>query len=80
VRLFRKNQDLHQLVEYQRRRRALGTVVATPVDALMSVTDELGVGDDDTIAPVISLAAARARRIGHPSVGAGTDAPLSAPR
>jgi hypothetical protein len=32
---------------------------------------------DDAVAPVISLAAARARRVGHPSTG-GAHAPVTA--
>jgi hypothetical protein len=73
VRIFRKNDDLRQLVEHERRRRALGTVVSPARPAEPPIAAE-----DATVAPVISLAAARARRVGHPSAGPGTDAPVTA--
>jgi hypothetical protein len=70
--LFRKNDDLRQLVEHQRRRRALGTIVVRPPRH-----PEPPTMSDDAVAPVISLAAARARRVGHPSTG-GAHAPVTA--
>jgi hypothetical protein len=72
VRFFRKNDDLRQLVEHQRRRRALSTVVAPAPSPTEASGEERG-------APVISLAAARARRAGHPSSGRDAKRPLSAP-
>jgi hypothetical protein len=70
VRIFRKNDDLRQLVEHQRLLRALGTVVALPATPAQPAEAEL--------AQVVSLAALRARRAGHPSGGGGSDAPVTA--
>lgn len=79
MRLFRKNDDLRQLVQHQRRRRALGTVVSpvrhgTPATAPAEAHTEA----DGDVAPVISLAAARAQRVGHPSGAGREDAPVTA--
>jgi hypothetical protein len=72
VRLFRKNDDLRQLVEHQRRRRAFGTVVAS------AHSKPPPVGAEPDLAPVVSIAAARARRAGHPSIAGQSGAPLTA--
>jgi hypothetical protein len=74
VRIFRKNDDLRQLVEHQRLLRALGTIVA-PAQAA-----EHPAPAERDLAPVVSLAAQRARRVGHPSAGGRSDAPLDARR
>lgn len=75
VKFFRKNDDLRQLVEHQRRRRALATIVAP-------VSHEAGPATaapaEPRLAPVVSLAAARARRVGHPSANGRADAPVTA--
>ena len=72
VKIFRKNDDLRQLVEHQRLLRALGTIVgpAQTVEPPTPVEPEL--------AQVVSLAALRARRVGHPSAGGRSDAPVTA--
>ncbi|MEO5840011.1 MAG: hypothetical protein ABIQ73_27920 [Acidimicrobiales bacterium] len=72
MKIFRKNDDLRQLVEHQRLLHALGTIVAPapPVEPPAAVEPEL--------APVVSLAALRARRVGHPSAGGRSDAPVTA--
>jgi hypothetical protein len=74
VKIFRKNDDLRQLVEHQRLLRALGTVIAPPP------APERPTPVEPELAPVISLAALRARRVGHPSAGGGTTAPVTAGR
>ncbi|HUP72276.1 MAG TPA: hypothetical protein VM282_04450 [Acidimicrobiales bacterium] len=72
MKIFRKNDDLRQLVEHQRRLRALATVVAPPPTPAQPVPAE------PELAQVVSLAALRARRVGHPSAGGGSDAPVTA--
>jgi hypothetical protein len=72
VKIFRKNDDLRQLVEHQRLLRALGTIVA-PAQA-----PEPPAPAEPALAPVVSLAAQRARRAGHPSAGGRSDAPMDA--
>jgi hypothetical protein len=71
VKIFRRHDDLRQLVEHQRRIRALGTVVAP------DHTPALPSPVEPELAPVISLAALRARRAGHPSGGARSSAPVT---
>jgi hypothetical protein len=69
VKIFRKSDDLRQLVVHQRLLRALGTVVAPPPTPAPA---------EPELAQVVSLAALRARRAGHPSAGGGADAPVTA--
>ena len=74
MKLFRKNKDLQRVAEHQRHLHALGNVVTTqpaPPPVVEAVPD---------IATVVSLAALRARKVGHPSAGGHSNAPVTARR
>jgi hypothetical protein len=71
VKLFGKNDDLRQLEEHQRALHALGTVVAPDPEPVPAVPAE------PELAPVISMAMLRARRVGHPSAGPRSNAPVT---
>jgi hypothetical protein len=72
VKIFRKKDDLRQVVEHQRLLRALGTIVAS------AQAPEPPAPAEPELAPVVSLAAQRARRVGHPSAYGRSDAPMNA--
>ena len=74
MRLFRKNKDLQRVAEYQRHLHALGSVVTTQPAPPPAVEAE------PELATVVSLAALRARKVGHPSAGGRSDAPVPARR
>ena len=74
MKLFRKNKDLQRVAEHQRHLHALGNVVTNQpaLPPTVEATPEL--------ATVVSLAALRARKVGHPSAGGRSDAPVTARR
>jgi hypothetical protein len=73
VKLFRRNKDLRRVADHQHLLRALGNVVANePAGPAIEAEPEL--------APVVSLAMLRARKVGHPSAGGGSNDPVTARR
>jgi hypothetical protein len=72
VKFFRKNKDLRRVAEHQRLLQALGNVVTSEPAPAPTIVAE------PELAQVVSLATLRARRVGHPSAGGRSDAPVTA--